>query len=737
MRHAACNGYRGDMFCPSEGLDSVRRGRFKGLLGGLALLMTLAASRPALAIELAAAVLENRRCFNCHGQEHIGELLSAERSAMVQGNGAPASPAAEGPRPALYLAPAALIDSVHAQLACIECHQTARTLPHAPTLEKVDCGRCHQQAESMVAQGVHASALALNDPLAPSCVSCHGDHDIRPRSDRTSRVHPLNIVKVCGDCHQQHKSANGESEAKHVANYLESVHGRALTRGGLVVAATCADCHESHQILPSSDPRSTVHRTNVSQTCGQCHVGIAEVYATSIHGQKLAEEARNAPTCTDCHTAHGISLTNTPGFVLDIVNECGHCHDKPPRGSTSKRSLYDTYRKSYHGQVNQLGSTRAARCSDCHGAHDILPTSDPNSRLHADHRVQTCAQCHAGATPRFAEFHAHADYRDRERFPLLYGVWLYFIIVMSSAFGFFGLHSVLWFIRSAIERARHGPHPRFKANPHGIVRFSLVDRINHGLLIVSFFGLTLTGMPLFFSDQRWAMALTNFFGGPHVCGLIHRFLAIMLMGNVIVHAIGIYHRFKARKESAWRWFTGPNSMAPRWKDVTDCLGMIRWFFLGGAKPRFDRWTYWEKFDYWAEIFGTGIIGGSGLLLWFPTFFAKFLPGWIFNVAMIVHGYEALLAVGFIFTIHFFNAHLRMEKFPVDDVMFTGQLPEEEFKHERGEEYARLESEGKLAALRVPPAAPWMRPLAVIVGILAMAIGMTLVTLIILAGLGVL
>jgi cytochrome b subunit of formate dehydrogenase len=174
----------------------------------------------------------------------------------------------------------------------------------------------------------------------------------------------------------------------------------------------------------------------------------------------------------------------------------------------------------------------------------------------------------------------------------------------------------------------------------------------------------------------------------------------MLIGNIVVHGIGVVRRFK--RHGARQMLLGPATMLPRRKDFLDCLGMFRWFFSGGAKPRFDRWTYWEKFDYVAEVGGSGIIGLSGLLLWFPVFFSRYLPGWMFNVATIVHGFEALLAVGFIFTIHFFNAHLRLEKFPVDDVMFTGRLAENEFQHERGAEYDRLVATGEIGKLRVAP-----------------------------------
>jgi cytochrome b subunit of formate dehydrogenase len=702
------------------------------VLGVVLIGMLLAATAPAA--ELSEAQRANRRCFNCHGQEHIAELLPAERNAMV--SGAQPTDVAQM-RPGLFLPPDVMASGVHASLRCVDCHAGADQLPHAAQLPAADCRSCHVQAASGFLQSAHAEAQAHDVALAPTCVSCHGSHDIRTAKDRQSPIHPLNVINLCADCHGQHQSAtpNGSNPKRNVENYLESVHGEAVMRGGLAVAATCVDCHGSHQVLPEADARSMVHRDNVPQTCGNCHIGVAETYIDSIHGQRLLEQRADAPVCTDCHTAHAITRTTTPGFMLDLVNECGSCHDKPPKNSHG-RSLYDTYRLSYHGQVTQLGLARAARCSDCHGAHDILPAENPLSRVHETNLVNTCGNCHEGANANFVKFDAHADYHDSRRYPILHGVWLYFVIVMSAAFGFFGLHSILWFIRSLIVRIKHGK-PKHDHTKRGIQRFTTLNRVNHALVIITFFGLTLTGMPLLFSDQAWAKALAGFFGGPLGAGIIHRVFAVMLGFNFVLHFVGIVQRFRASEVSVWHWLFGPHTILPRWKDVTDCLGMIRWFFKGGSKPRFDRWTYWEKFDYWAEIFGTFIIGGSGLMLWFPMFFSKFMPGWMFNVAMIVHGYEALLAVGFIFTIHFFNAHLRWEKFPVDDVMFTGQLPEEEFQHERPEEYERLKAQNKLEDLRVDAPPKWQRPLAVTVGIVAMIIGTTIVALIILAGLGVL
>ena len=652
---------------------------------------------------------------------------------MVKPATQPAPQPSDAPRPQLFVKPDALAGTVHASLACADCHQDAKSLPHAQNMGPVSCNQtCHKTAAADYMGGAHAEAVARGVANAPTCSTCHGGHDILPKRNRQSRIFPLNIVKICGDCHKQHTSTDGRDGKEHIQHYLDSVHGKAVSEG-LSVAATCADCHSNHRVLPAKDPKSTVHRDNIPETCGRCHTGVSEVYLTSVHGQELAKGDSKAPVCSDCHTAHAITRTDTPAFMLDIVKECGTCHDKPRPGSTSKLTLYDTYRMSYHGQVTSLGLSRAARCSSCHGAHDIKRPSDPASSLSPANKLSTCAQqgCHTEATAKFALFDPHADYHDAERYPLLHGVFLYFVVMMSFAFGFFGLHSVFWFIRSVIERLKHGPHPKHNHTGTSIKRFNRVDRVNHAFVIISFFGLTVTGLPLLYADKEWGLALVGLLGGPNFAGYLHRFFAIILIANFGVHFVGLFRRF--RRLGVKEMLFGPATMLPRWKDVTDCLGMFRWFFVGGKKPAFDRWTYWEKFDYTAEVGGSMIIGLTGLMLWFPVFFSHYLPGWMFNIATIIHGYEALLAIGFIFTIHFFNAHLRLEKFPVDDVMFSGSLPEEEFKEERGAEYARLVAKGQLDALRVPPPRPWYRVFAVIMGLSAMAIGTTLVVLIILAG----
>ena len=689
-------------------------------------------------VEVSQVEIDNKRCLNCHGQSHIATDTPAQRQEMLK----PGTTLAEAPlaRPKLFTPPETLKGSVHAGVACVSCHTGAKELPHGAKQESPTCDTpgCHGKEASGYVQGAHAMARAKGDVNAPTCVTCHGGHDVLAKTNPKSRTYPINVVKVCGDCHAAHvekPAADGKPTTTRVADYLGSVHGKGVSDSGLVVSATCASCHGAHEVRPAKDPLSKVSRAKVPETCGQtkCHERITPMYETSIHGELHAQGNAKAAVCSDCHQAHAISRHDSAAFMTDIVAECGSCHNAPAKGSKEKRSLYETYRESYHGQVTKLGSERAARCSSCHGSHDIRRIEDPMSRLNAANKIDTCRKCHPGASAQFASFAPHADFRNSDRYPILHYVYLYFVIMMSASFGFFGLHCILWFVRSVIERIKHGPRPKIDySKGKAIQRFNKVDRLNHAFVILTFFGLALTGLPLLYSGKGWAQVLAAMLGGVRTCGIEHRIFAVMLIGNFVVHGVGVFRRFK--KYGIKAMLFGPTTMMMTKKDLFDVLGMFKWFAVGGKKPKFDRWTYWEKFDYTAEVGGSGIIGLTGLLLWFPVFFSMFVPGWMFNVATVIHGFEALLAVGFIFTIHFFNAHLRLEKFPVDDVMFTGRLPEEEFKHERTAEYERAVATGEIEKLRVAPPPAWYRHFAVAAGITAMVIGTTIVTLIILAAL---
>jgi cytochrome b subunit of formate dehydrogenase len=236
--------------------------------------------------------------------------------------------------------------------------------------------------------------------------------------------------------------------------------------------------------------------------------------------------------------------------------------------------------------------------------------------------------------------------------------------------------------------------------------------------------LAFTGLPLLFSDATWARRLSHLLGSFEVAGWLHRVSALLLITVFSLHLFRVARRLLVKKDMGVLW--GPRSMVPQPRDLADLLGHLRWFLGLGPRPRFDRYTYWEKFDYWAVFWGMGIIGASGLLLWFPLFFSRVLPGWMFNIALLIHGEEALLAVGFIFTLHFFNGHLRPEKFPMDPVIFTGRITEAELLDERPAEHARLATGGGLDAIRTGAPELWLVRLGRVIGGLAVSLGLLLV-----------
>jgi len=228
-----------------------------------------------------------------------------------------------------------------------------------------------------------------------------------------------------------------------------------------------------------------------------------------------------------------------------------------------------------------------------------------------------------------------------------------------------------------------------------VLRFSRLNRILHVSMIVSFMSLALTGMTLKFSYTGWAGVVSRFFGGFESAGYIHRFAAVIMFGVFVAHLVDLVQMKKRERLSLRELLFGPGSMLFNRQDLRDLVGNIKWFLGKGPRPRYGRWTYWEKFDYFAVFWGIFVIGLTGLMLWFPEFFTRFIPGWFLNVATIIHSDEALLAVGFIFTVHFFNTHLRPEKFPMDIVVFTGRMPLEEFKRDKPAEYDALVKAGTL------------------------------------------
>jgi cytochrome b subunit of formate dehydrogenase len=263
-----------------------------------------------------------------------------------------------------------------------------------------------------------------------------------------------------------------------------------------------------------------------------------------------------------------------------------------------------------------------------------------------------------------------------------------------------------------------------------IRRFDRPTRILHIVVMVAFLGLAASGLPLLFSDAPWARVLMALFGGSRGAGLVHRFFGATLLIAVAYHLSNIFWRAFVRGERGILW--GPTSMVPQPYDFVQFGQQVRWFVGLGPPPRFEHFTYWEKFDYWAVLWGTGLMGAAGLVLWFPMAAARVMPGWMFNVALFIHGAEASLAIGFIFVVHFFNGHLRPGKFPMDIVIFTGSVSDQELRHERAGEYTRLVETGELSALAVPPPSRARMFRGRLIGTAGLSIGLVLVALIIYA-----
>ncbi|MCL4811284.1 MAG: cytochrome c3 family protein [Vicinamibacteraceae bacterium] len=338
--------------------------------------------------------------------------------------------------------------SVHGQLgmACVDCHADVATaeLPHAEKLARVDCSTCHADASAAFAKSIHFEAREHGKGEAATCVSCHGMHDILPSSDPASRTYALNLPNTCGSCHGNDTLITRTNmQGGNVASqYADSIHGRAL-KAGLIVAPSCSACHGAHDILASTDPEGKVFRFNQVATCGTCHEGIKHQFDKGRHGQLLAAQDDRAPVCADCHSAHGIQAADTPQWRVDVIRECGTCHVEK----------LTTYRDTFHGQVTNLGFARVATCADCHGAHAVLPQSDPASPTHPTNRVAMCQQCHAGANENFAQYDPHADLHDRSRNAPLYYTARFMGVLLIGVFTFFGVHTTLWFQRAWREAA--------------------------------------------------------------------------------------------------------------------------------------------------------------------------------------------------------------------------------------------------------------------------------------------
>jgi cytochrome b subunit of formate dehydrogenase len=651
--------------------------------------------------------ISDAQCLRCHADPKIATTRS----------GKPVS---------LYVNPDEVHESIHRNTRCAQCHTgtdpTAKDRPCSAIRTKVDCSICHAEISKTYATSTHGRLVERGDPNAPLCRDCHGIHGVRSRKDLRSNTFPTNVPALCGQCHREgNKAAVRYKGDQHrvVENYTESIHGRGLLGSGLVTTAKCTDCHTAHHVLPHEDPTSSVNSANLPGTCGKCHTGIYETFEKSIHSPAVSKSDKPLPTCYDCHSSHQIARHDTEGFKLAILAQCGTCH----------REVTESYFETYHGKASKLGGTTTAKCYDCHGSHDVLPPTETASHLSRQNIVATCGKCHPGSHRRFAGYLTHATHHDRRKYPWLYWSFWFMTILLVSTLTVFGVHTLLWLPRSW-QLMKH--RKTLEAAPHGkeYRRFPKLYRQLHIMVIVSFLGLAVTGMCLKFSYLPWARWIAGRLGGFESAGFIHRVCAIITFGYFGIHAWDLFRKKRASGRGWFRFIFSGDSMVPNAGDLKDLAATFRWFVGRGPRPAYGRWTYWEKFDYFAVFWGVAIIGATGLMLWFPELFTYILPGWFINVATIVHSDEALLATGFIFTIHFFNTHFRPDRFPMDAVIFTGRTTVEELKEDRPREYEALLRSGELEKHLVDPLPSYVVRGFRIFGAAALLIGIGLILLIV-------
>lgn len=631
-----------------------------------------------------------------------------EPAAPEPAAGAPQDPSAES-APAEDGPPKLPPEVARQWVTCSSCHPhhkmrsagDPQSGTHASQLANT-CGSCHPQQRDLLLADIHGKAGPKNEQgvgTALSCSECHGKdvHGLLSVKDHDSPVFVNHQVESCGRCHEEEKQS-----------YVDSVHGQGLQASGLLVTAVCASCHGAHGILRAKDERSSLHATRVAGTCGACHRFIEDRLKTSIHGsgsgpggvsKKPAPggDIKRTPSCTDCHQKHDAVRPGTPAFRMAMANRCGDCH----------KELSHQFTLSVHGELTELGYAAAAKCADCHGDHEIHALDDPRSRLSPANRAETCGKCHPGASGNFLKFDPHADHTNPARSPVLHWVYLVLLSFIFGTFGFFGVHSLLWFVRSLIDVRCHGRPDAYTPGAVAYMRFPLFHRVAHTMLLVSFLGLALTGLPLKYSHTEWAQFTAHLMGGFASTSIWHRIFGLVNVGCLAVYiARMLANLIRTTRNGATlrQALFGPDSPLPTWRDAKDLFRMVRWFFGMGKKPTFERWAYWEKFDFWGASADIVIIGLTGLILWFPHLVCLWLPGETLNLAKVIHSTQALLATGFVFAIHFFATHLRPEKFPMDMVILTGMVTEEELRHERPELLERLRREGKLEAMQtaIPP-----------------------------------
>ena len=561
--------------------------------------------------------------------------------------------------------------SVHQGFECGDCHEDVAPESHRKEIAHVDCSTCHEAEAEVYTK--HGRLTVGVDPDIPNCASCHGTHQILGHENENSQVHPLNMPETCGNCHEDYDlTRNHKFLAKHpVQTYKASVHGKATSRGRYS-AATCNDCHSTggtaHRILSPGDPNSTINHFTIPKTCGKCHEGIEKDYWEGIHGQLTARGETASPVCTHCHGEHQIIAHLDPRSPVSHAKvaeaTCAPCHE-----SASLNEKYGipagrlaSFIDSYHGLKSKAGDMTVANCASCHGAHRILPHTDPTSSIYPDNLQHTCGECHPSISAELAQAKIHEiGVMHMRGWPDFFAA-LYMIMIACTLAG------MLLFIGLDARR-----QVKIVMEKEQIRRMTQWEVLQHTVLLIAFLLLVTTGFALRFSDSWWSVLLFGREGGFPLRNLIHRISAVVLV------LLSIAHLFYLRGARGRDFM---HHMFPTLDDLAQFREMIR-YNLGftNERPNFGKFSFGEKFEYWALVWGMIIMSVTGSMLWFDDFFVRFLPKGVLDVMLVIHYYEAWLATVSILIWHLYSTIFNPSVYPMNPAWITGMMPVDQYRHE--------------------------------------------------------
>lgn len=551
---------------------------------------------------------------------------------------------------------------------------------------KPTCATCHEDAVKAFARSLHATARANGDADGPSCQSCHNPvHAVVSSSHAGSPIAKPNLARTCGACH-----ANPAFLARHTVDFAKpveaferSVHGRELARGNLA-APSCSSCHGSHDITRASDPSSPMHRFKVAGTCGTCHTAVRDAFLSSVHGQAGTRGVTRSPTCTDCHGEHEILAPSEPGSLVNPARvstvTCGACHgdERLTRRFNLPADQVPTFSQSFHGLSARSGRQTVANCASCHGVHNILPSADPKSTVHPANLASTCGTCHPGAGARYALGPVHVSRASAQEHVVVRAIRWAYLLIIPLTIGLMLVHNGLDLVAKTIRGSTvaHSAATVPRMNRH--------FRIAHWLVQVSFIALVVTGFALKYPESWWARPFLGWEAQVPLRGWIHRIAALVMMAGLAYHVVHVAVRRQDRPFL--------REMLPRWQDVKDAVNMVRYNLgLTPVRPTFRAFSYGEKAEYFAFMWGTVIMGATGFLLWFENVTLRYFPLWVADAATVLHWYEAILATLAIVVWHLYAVVFDPDVYPMDRAWITGRTSAAHMQHTRPEYYAEVQA----------------------------------------------